>query len=75
MATTILRRDLTDEISLNMSKRFIPKLKTGEETNYFSLNAGGIDSHIYENSFQNENNAFNQITYLFPSIPKEVRKY
>lgn len=68
MATTILKSDCNDEISTIMNRQFIPRLKTEDDLNYYSSN---ISNNI--NCMHNENNIFNKMRFLFPSIPKEVR--
>ena len=74
MATTFLTREFTDEINSNMAKRFMPKLKTGEETNYCHINNQSINTPIYANPFNKENDTLHRMTYLFPSVPQEVSK-
>lgn len=69
MATTLLitKNEERDEgIVSIMSKKFMPKLSAENDSLYFPLN--------YENKNINERNgesAFNRMTYLFPSIPRE----
>jgi hypothetical protein len=67
MATTILKSNCNDEISTIMSRQFIPRLNIDDDSNYYPSK---MRSNI--NSIYNENNTFNKMSFLFPSIPKEV---
>ena len=66
MTTSIINID-DKEITSIMTKRIISKLKMNND-NIYNINP------IY-NSFhgKNEGNKLNQISFLFPSVPKEVR--
>jgi len=67
MATTILKSDYNEEISTIMTKQFIPRLNTEDDSNCYPSN---MNSNI--NNIFNENNTFNKMSFLFPSIPREV---
>ena len=67
MATTILKSNYNDEISSIMNRKFIPRLNIEDDSNYSPSN---MSSNI--NSINNENNTFNKMSFLFPSVPREV---
>ena len=67
MATTILKSNYNDEISSIMNRKFIPRLNTEDDSNYSLSN---MSSNI--NSIYNENNTINKMSFLFPSVPREV---
>ena len=71
MSTLVLKPNNFEEITSIMKKKFCPKLKTEDDSIYFSLNN---NNKIDEQKQNNENNTFNQMSYLFPSIPIEVSK-
>ena len=69
MATTILKSDC-NEISTIMSRQFIPRLNIENDSNYYYSNMSSNANSIF-----NENNTFNKMSFLFPSIPREVSIY
>ena len=74
MTTTLLISNNGDEITSLMNKKFLPRLKTEENSIYYTSNN---DISISEKTTQNNingNNTLNKMSYLFPSIPLEVSK-
>ena len=71
MTTLVLKPNNFEEITSIMKRKFCPKLKTEDDSTYFSLNNNTI---IGEQKKNNENNTFNQMSFLFPSLPIEVSK-
>ena len=71
MSTLVLKPNNFEEITSIMNKKFCPKLKTEDDSVYFSLNN---NNKIDEQKQNDEKNAFNQMSFLFPSIPIEVSK-
>ena len=67
MATTILKSNYNEEISSIMNRKFIPRLNNEDDSNYSPYN---MSSNI--NSIYNENNTYNKMSFLFPSVPREV---
>jgi hypothetical protein len=67
MATTILKSNYNEEISSIMNRKFIPRLNNEDDLNYSPSN---MSSNI--NSIYNENNTFNKMSFLFPSVRREV---
>ena len=70
MSTLVLKPN-NEEITTIMNKKFYPKLKTEDDSAYFSINN---NTRYDEQKQNNEKNTFNQMSYLFPSIPIEVSK-
>ena len=71
MSTIVLKPNNYDEITTIMSKKFRPKLKTEDDSIYFNNN---IDEQRMNYELRSENNTFNQMSSLFPSISIEVSK-
>ena len=66
MATTILISKSNEEITTLMNKKFIPKLKTENDSTYFFSGKNLVSNEISE---ENTNSALNKMSFLFPSIP------
>ena len=67
MTSTNLKSNGNDEISKIMNRQFFPRLNKEDDLNYFPSN---ISSNI--NNIYNEDNIFNKMSFLCPSIPREV---
>ena len=75
MSTRVLNPHNNEEIITLMNKKFMPKLKTDNDSIYFSL-SNNINNIQYNNKelLNNENIKLNKMSFLFPSIPIEVSK-
>ena len=66
MATTLLIPKSNEEITTLMSKKFIPKLKTEDDSTYFFSGKNIVTQKVSE---ENKYFALNKMSFLFPSIP------
>ena len=66
MATTILISKSNEEITTLMNKKFIPKLKTENDSTYFFSGKNIVTQKVSE---ENKYFALNKMSFLFPSIP------
>lgn len=66
MATTILIPKSNEEITTLMSKKFISKLKTEDDSSYFFSGKNIVSNEISE---ENPNSTLNKMSFLFPAIP------
>lgn len=72
MSTLVLQpKNSFEEITSIMRKKFGPKLKTEEDSAYFSLNNNQIEEQNKNLELANDINALNKMRFLFPSIPIE----
>ena len=74
MSTRVLNPHNNEEIIALMNKKFMPKLKTDNDSIYFSLSNNIINIQNNNNEFDNDNNKLNKMSFLFPSIPIKVSK-
>ena len=72
MSTTVLNPHNNEEIISLMNQKFMPKLKTDNDSIYFTLSNNIINIQNIDNELNNENNKINKMSFLFPSIPIEV---
>ena len=71
MANTLLLSNNSDEITSIISKKFAPRLKTDNDSIYYSTsnNNTNLDNNNQNNI--NSNITLNEMSFLFPSIPLE----
>ena len=74
MSTTVLSPNSNEEIIELMNTKFKPKLKTDNDSIYFTLSNNIINIQNNNNVLTNEKNTLNKMSFLFPSIPIEVSK-
>lgn len=74
MATSILSYDFNDEITTIMNRKFARQLKTDDNSIYLTANTNNFNilKDDKKNEIENEENKLDKMSFLFPSVPKEV---
>lgn len=74
MATSILSYDFNDEITTIMNRKFARQLKTDDNSIYLTANTNNFNilKDDKKNEIENEENKIDKMSFLFPSVPKEV---
>lgn len=74
MATSILSYDFNDEITTIINRKFARQLKTDDNSIYLTANTNNFNilKDDKKNEIENEENKLDKMSFLFPSVPKEV---